>query len=104
ARVNALGQRTNEKFDPTPILAPAASWTVIGIAYQDANFWGGSHIFTGWGGCDGNLGPVDFWVSDLNEGGGGWNDCISSFRPYGGCAVVLYETRDFWGAATNGGW
>ena len=31
-------------------------------------------------------------------------DCISSFRPYGGCAVVLYENRDFWGAATNGGW
>lgn len=69
----------------------AASNTIIGTVYSDANYSGST--FTWWGstGCLG----VTFGIAVLSSG---WDNQISSARAANGCWVTLYNTVTYGGA------
>lgn len=87
ARLNAAAARSS--------LAGSAADTVISIEYLDADFDGGSQIWTANNGCNDSLNNVDHEAASV-----GWTvNQISSYRSYANCWVTHYENPSFGGAS-----
>ncbi|MBO1741606.1 hypothetical protein [Leifsonia sp. TF02-11] len=71
--------------------AAAASSTVLGTVYKDANYSGGSLSFYGTGSCSG----VTFGFASVDAA---WQNAISSAKAYAGCFVSLYSAPSYGGS------
>jgi hypothetical protein len=82
---------------PADVIGPA-NGSVLGILYWDASFVSFTRVYTAARGCDSNKNTVDWGVSNV---GSTWNDQISSFQSFTGCATVLFTDDNFNGPRTQ---
>lgn len=74
--------------------AAAATTTLLGTVYKDANYGGGSYTFYGTGSCAG----ATYGFPSLDAS---WQNTISSAKAFASCWVTLYDSASYAGQRYN---